>query len=215
MTLKRINIAENKITDKASHFGKKAVCMLTLAVMVISFIGNGMVAKAGIKELNKAKYCSFIIPSGFKPTETPGLYVNEHHPLESANISYSVTNIPQDKILTNEEKKRGEKADASDVDILYDELSQEMYQEIQEENYKELYGENINFTIESFENNEIDGFPGYLIKTNFTPEGMQTIHQTVYIILSSNKAFTLVYSWADDDYFEEAFNESMTSIHVR
>ncbi len=215
MTINRLK--NNVITTKnnSKKLGKAAICLMTVAVLTISFLGNSIVAKASIKELNKAKSCSFIVPSGFKPTETPGLYVNEHYPLESANILYSITEIPQDRVLTNDEVARGEKADTSEVEALYDELTWEMYQEIQEANYKALYGDNVNFTIESFEDSVIDGFPGYLIKTNFTPEGSQIIHQTIYIMLSSNRVFTLVYSWADDDYFDEAFAESMASIHVR
>lgn len=215
MTVNRLNKNAIIINNSVKRLWKSAVCVMTMAVMVLSFLGNGIVAEASIKDLPKAKSCSFIIPSSFKPTETPGLYVNEHYPLESANILYSVTDIPQDRILTNDEVARGEKADTSDVEALYDELTKEMYQEIQEENYKALYGDNVNFNIESFENNTMDGFPGYLIKTSFAPEGTQIIHQTIYIVLSSNRVFTLVYSWADDDYFDESFAESMASIHVR
>ena len=215
MTIIRLKNNVITISNNAERLKKAIISLAVVTAFAVSFLGNSFVSKASIKDLGKAKSCSFIVPSGFKPTETPGLYVNEHYPLESANILYSVTEIPQDRILTNDEVARGEKADTSEVEALYDELTQDMYQEIQEENYKALYGENVNFTIESFENVTMDGFPGYLIKTSFTPEGAQTIHQTIYIVLSSNRVFTLVYSWANDDYFDEAFAESMATIHVR
>ena len=89
-----------------------------------------------------------------------------------------------------------------------------MYESIQKENYEALYGANIGFTMESFENKDFDGFPGYLIKTSFTPEGSQTIHQISAIVLSKNKVYTIVYSRADDDDFEDVINESISTIHV-
>ncbi len=193
--------------------------IITMALSAIFLLGafteHGINASANVKDLNKATRCTFLVPEGFIPSSTPGLWVNEHYPLESANVTYKVTAIPQDRVLTNAEKAKGEKTDTSEVEILYDELTQDMYKEIQEQNYKDIYGDNISFNVESFDSNLLDGFPSYVIKSSFTPENSQTIHQTAYIILSSNKIFTLVYSRADDDYFEETFAESMASIHVK
>ncbi|WP_156035992.1 hypothetical protein [Butyrivibrio sp. AE3004] len=163
--------------------------------------------------LPKALSCTFIVPAGFHISDIPGQYVNEHYPLESANVTYNMTVLPKEKVLTNAEKAAGKTAD-NGVEYRYNELTSKMYESIQKENYQNLYGENINFTMETFEKKEFDGFPGYLIKTSFTPENAQTIHQMTAIVLSSNKVFTVVFSRAADDDFEEAFIESLESIHV-
>ncbi|WP_026528104.1 hypothetical protein [Butyrivibrio sp. VCD2006] len=169
----------------------------------------------GMKKLPESLSCSFIVPEGFHASEDePGVYLNEYYPLESANISYSVSKLPQDRVLTNAQKAAGESPDAGNVEFKYDELTGEMYETIQKENYEALYGANIGFTLESFENKDFDGFPGYLIKTSFTPEGSQTIHQISAIVLSKNKVYTIVYSRADDDDFEDVINESISTIHV-
>ncbi len=163
--------------------------------------------------LPEALCCSFIVPTGFHLSDVAGQYVNEYYPLESANITYNVTKLPKAKVLTNAQKAAGESEDDG-VEYRYDELTSEMYESIQKENYENLYGENINFTLESFENKEFEGFPGYLIKTSFTPENSQTIHQMTVMVLSSNKVFTIVFSRAEDDDFEEIFNKTLETIHV-
>ena len=173
-----------------------------------------METKADMKELPAAQYCSVMIPESFKVTDVPGMYVNEHYPLESANISYGVKTLPADRVLTNGQKAAGESADPNEVEIRYDELTANMYEEIMKENYEDLYGDGIGYTIESFEDIQQDGFPGYHIVSSFTPEGSQMIHQEAFILLSGNKVFTVVYSRAEDDDFIEVFKESMDSIHV-
>ena len=169
---------------------------------------------SNMKNLPESLSCSFVVPEDFHPGDEPGLYVNEFYPLESANITYSVSEIPQDKVLTNAQKAAGESADAANVEFRYDQLTGEMYESIQKGNYEALYGSNIGFTLESFENKDFDGFPGYLIRSSFTPEGSQTIHQVSAIVLSANKIYTIVYSRAEDDDFQVFIEQSIESIHV-
>ncbi len=189
-------------------------CIGMALIVVMMVLCTRFSSHADMKELKESKYCSFIVPSGFGPTDTPGTYVNEFYPLESANVTYKMTLIPQDKILTNAQKAAGEDASGTDEDLLYDELTKEMYEEIQAENYTALYGENIGFKVEDFKDINIDDFPGYMITTSFTPEDSEKIHQTVIIVLSKNKVYTVVYSRAEDDDFDEAFIDSIASIHV-
>ncbi len=203
--------------DRVSSMLNKAKALSASVIIIASCLCDSfaLTASANIKELDRASYCSFLIPEGFYPCETKGLYINEHYPLESASISYSVTDIPQDAILTNAEKAAGKDPSATDEELLYDELTKEMYEEIQIENYKELYGDNIDFTVENFEEYLFDNYPGYRISTRFTPEGSQTIYQDITMILSSNKIFTIVYARAEDDDFAAAFEESKNTIHVK
>ena len=47
---------------------------------------------SGMKSLPESLSCSFIVPEGFHASDDePGVYLNEYYPLESANISYSVS----------------------------------------------------------------------------------------------------------------------------
>ncbi|SDB07014.1 hypothetical protein [Butyrivibrio sp. INlla16] len=177
--------------------------------------GSGDESKAGgISKLPEALACTFFVPMGFKASDEPGVFVNEHYPLESANITYEVSVLPEKKILTNAQRAAGESEDATNIEYRYDELAAEMYETIQKENYESLYGENIGFTLESFENMEYDGFPGYMIRTSYTPENSQTIHQAIAIVLSKNKVFTIVFSRAEDDDFEDKCTQTLDTIHV-
>lgn len=195
----------------------KAAALFAAVILTIEAVpfSKTITAHASLKDMDKARQCTFIIPDGFVQSKDKGVYVNVHYPLESANISYSVTEIPQDRILTNQEKAEGKDAETTDEDLRYDELTADMYEEIQKENYSALYGDAAGYTMENFEGITIDGFSGYKITESLTGNDEQRIHQVAYIILSSNKVFTIVYSRADDDYFEEAFEESQASIHVR
>ncbi|WP_408071905.1 hypothetical protein [Butyrivibrio sp. JL13D10] len=159
--------------------------------------------------------CAFILPAGFKASDTPGVFVNKHYPLESANITYNVHLIPQQKALTNAEKAEGKADDEGGVEFSYNELTGDRYETMQRNSFESLYGENINYNLESFENVEIDGFPGYKIIQSYTLEGAQTIHQTSFIMLSKNKVYTIVFSRAEDDDFDAAFSESMATIHMK
>lgn len=193
----------------------KTARVLSVLITVGITLSGSIAAHADLRSLEEASYCSYIVPEGFVPGSDPGVYVNENNPLESANISYNVTEIPQDKVLTNSEKEQGVDPSSTEEELRYDELTEEMYDEIQRANYEDLYGANIGFSIDTFEQKEIDGFPSYHIKLSFTPENSQKIYQEVIMVLSSNRVFTIVYSRAEDDYFEEAFSESIDTIHVR
>ncbi|WP_155829605.1 hypothetical protein [Butyrivibrio sp. XPD2002] len=176
--------------------------------------GDAENAVSTIRSLPAALSCTFILPDGFQPSDTPGVYVNEFYPLESANVTYKVSNIPQEKELTNAQKAAGESADASEYEMLYNELTAEKFEELQRNSYEALYGVDPKLAMWGFEKREFDGFPGYVINTAHTLENTQTIRQVTVIILSSNKVFTVVYSRADDDDFEDDINQSLETIHV-
>ncbi len=171
-------------------------------------------SESKLSSLPKALSCSFILPEGFHATETPGYYVNEYYPLESANVTYHVSVLPQEKVLTNAQKAAGESADTSEYLLLYDELTAEKYEELLRNSYDGLYGADVGFIVDSFENKDFDGFPGYLIRSSFIPPDSLTIRQVTAIVLSGNKVFTVVYSRADDDDFEDDITMSLESIHV-
>ena len=80
--------------------------------------------------------------------------------------------------------------------------------------YKAQYGADVGFKVESFDHIEIDGYPGYKIVAKYEPEGSQVVHQTVYIIRSKYRTFTITYQRAADDDCEESFNISASTIRV-
>lgn len=199
---------------------KKIIAIFMTAAIAAGFLESAEVsyrikAEAKVEDLSEASGCSFIVPAGFVMTADEGVFVNEHYPLESANITYKVSYLPKEKVLTNKEKADGVSATESDEELLYDNLTKDIYEEIQKENYVNLYGEDVDFGVDSFNENTIDGYPGYMIETHLTPTGSQTVYQKIFIILSRYKAFSIIYSRADDDDFEESFAESIESIHIR
>ena len=135
--------------------------------------------------------------------------------MESATISYNCYNNGMDKVLTNREKKELEASGQKSVLDASRNLTKEIYQEQLAAAYASEYGEGVGFEVSSFDKITIDGFPGYKIVSTFKPTGSEVIHQTVYMILSRYRVFTVTYQRAEDDDFEEVFEKSAESIHVR
>ena len=123
--------------------------------------------------------CAALIPAGYvESEEIPGMYVHERNPLDSSNIYYT----------------------ASEGDVggaVSDKLSKESYEKIVENAYKEN-GQEIDLTIESFEEIDMEGVPGYKIRSSYEVEGGE-VEQLAYLILAEN-TYTITYSqMADDD----------------
>ncbi len=123
--------------------------------------------------------CAVLIPAGYvESEEIPGMYVHERNPLDSSNIYYT----------------------ASEGDVggaVSDKLSKESYEKIVENAYKEN-GQEIDLTIESFEEIDMEGVPGYKIRSSYEVEGGE-VEQLAYLILAEN-TYTITYSqMADDD----------------
>ena len=81
--------------------------------------------------------------------------------------------------------------------------------------YNQSYGNDVGFKVASFDRITIDGFPGYHITSEFQVAEQPRIHQTVYIILSKYRTFTVTYQRAGDDECEEFFEQSAATLHVR
>ena len=88
------------------------------------------------------------------------------------------------------------------------------YEALVSAGYKTQYGGDVGYKVESFERIEIDGYPGYKIDAHYEPEGSQAVYQTVYIIRSKYRTFTITYQRAADDECEESFQISASTIRV-
>ncbi|MDE6962781.1 MAG: hypothetical protein K2P30_04045 [Lachnospiraceae bacterium] len=122
---------------------------------------------------DKSGYCVVMIPEGFeKSDEIPGMYVHERSPLDSSNVYYTVSEGIGDGMVSSS-------------------LTEEDYIESIEEAYKES-GQDVDLQVESFEKIDMEGIPGYKIRSNYNMDG-ETIEQVAYMILADN-TYTVTYS---------------------
>lgn len=131
--------------------------------------------EAGGEEVH---HCAVLIPAGYKESEEiPGMYVHERNPLDSSNIYYTVSegsagNVPES-------------------------LTRESYQAMVEEAYREA-GQEVELQITSFEEIDMDGIPGYKIRSSYKVDADAEIEQLVYLILAKD-TYTITYSQLSDD----------------
>lgn len=181
---------------------KKKTVLITILTMLLTGCGQQVITVANIQaeegqeaqyiemkefELKEAVpeetgdkpgYCVVLIPEGYRESEdVPGMYVHEKSPLDSSNVYYTVS------------AGSGEgKVSAS--------LTEADYKESIEEAYREE-GQDIQLNIESFEKINMEGIPGYKIRSSYDMDG-ETIEQLAYMILADN-TYTVTYSQIADD----------------
>lgn len=158
----------------------------TVADDITSEDGSSQYVEMGKFELKPANdsdredigYCAILIPSGFRQSESvPGLYVSNIYPLDSSNIYYTVSK-------------------ASDVGAVDNNLTKEDYKATIEAAYAKL-GRNLSLTVDEFSKEDIQGIPGFKIRSHYELEGTQ-VQQLVYIILASD-THVITYTQMDDD----------------
>ena len=184
-------------------------------ILLLSMFSLDTVNAEAASDLEEAIQCSFVIPPEFVPGEEKGLFINVNSPMESSTIKYSVYDNGQDRVLTNRERKEMQE---SGVKIIEDEslnLTKEIYESEMSAAYIKEYGEDVGFTVNTFTNIKVDGYPGYKIETSYQAAEEEMVHQTVYIVLSKYRIFTIAYQRAEDDDCIEAFEASSETIHVR
>ena len=193
-----------------------AGCVMTLALVLVATLSNSSVANAMVEEdLKEAHHCTFVIPNDFVPGEEKDLFLNRNYPMESSMIAYNVLYNGNDIVLTNREKEEHPESIAEAVVDNTEKLTKDKYLEIMSESNNKAYGEDVGLSVTSFENVEIDGFPGYKIVSEYQKSGEEKIHQTVVIVLSKYRTFTITYQRAEDDDCEDLFEKSIATIHVK
>ncbi|MBQ8029924.1 MAG: hypothetical protein IJ260_00050 [Butyrivibrio sp.] len=202
-------------TDLRKSWSGAGLCLAAalFAVALATFIFAG---KAYARDnLSEASYCSFVIPPEFVPGQEKGLFINRDHPMESSSIKYDLYDNGLDVIHTNREKAAMKEAGTEAV--IADEstsLTKDIYQETMAAAYNSQYGQDVGFTVSSFDKITVDGYPGYRIASFYQAADEEKIYQTVYMVLSKYRTFTISMQRAEDDDCEAAFEECASSMHV-
>lgn len=123
-------------------------------------------------------YCAVLIPEGYQESEEiPGMYLHERAPLDSSNIYYTVS-------------------EGNGEGMVSAALTKEKYEETVEKAYQEA-GQKIDLKIESFEEIDMEGVPGYKIRSSYSV-GEEQVEQLAYLILAED-TYTITYSQMSDD----------------
>lgn len=145
------------------------------------------------EEEDSVRYCALLIPAGYQPSEEiEGMYVHEKSPLDSSNIYYTV--LPGDTDGRVSKK-----------------LTKEVYEQTIENAFSEE-GWKINLQIESFEEIDMEGVPGYKIRSAYEIEDGQ-IEQLTYLIMADD-TYTITYSQMADDQLIADFDISGNEIRL-
>ncbi len=138
--------------------------------------------------------CTLRLPAGYIASEEiPGMYLSEHHPIDSSNIYYTVSeNI--------------------DTRALEEAIDSDEYKQIAEKKFQEIYGEEASITAYQMTKTETDGCPSYQIELSCKVGDMQ-MDQLVYIV-AADKVYTITYSQSADDETMEDFKKSVATIQV-
>ncbi len=175
---------------------------------------SDVIASLAEDDLKPATSCSFVVTNEFVPGTEKGVFINRNYPMESSSIKYSYYDNEKDRILTNREKAR---VLASGETKIIDEslnLTKEIYQETMSAAYDNEYQQKVDFKVSSFEKIKIDGYPGFKITSSYKVSDEEKIHQTVYMLISKYRLFTITYQRAEDDECQDLFDESAATIHV-
>ena len=106
------------------------------------------------------------------------MYVHEKSPLDSSNIYYSVS-------------------EGGGSGKVASHLTKETYEQLVEEAHGQA-GQKADIKIESFEKIDMEGVPGYKIRSSYEVAEGDTVEQLVYLILAEN-TYTVTYSQMADD----------------
>lgn len=138
-------------------------------------------------------YCAVLIPASYQESEeVPGMYVHKRNPLDSSNIYYTVSAGGASGMVS-----------AS--------LTGETYEKILEEAYKKA-GQKVDLVIESFEKIDMEGVPGYKIRSSYQMEEGE-IEQLTYLIVAQD-TYTITYSQMSDDELMADFEISDGEIRL-
>ena len=122
--------------------------------------------------------CTVLIPAGYHQSdEIEGMYIHERSPLDSSNIYYSVSEGDGDGRIS-------------------DKLTRKSYEELVEQTYREE-GMDVDLEVEDFEEIDVEGVPGFKIKSSYELADNR-IEQLTYLIVAED-TYTITYSQLADD----------------
>lgn len=139
------------------------------------------------------RYCIVRIPAGYyESEEIPGMYLHEKSPLDSSNIYYSVS-------------------EGSGAGRVSDSLTEEEYRKSIETAFRDR-GQEVELAVTSFEEIDMEGIPGYKIRSEYGKEGYK-IQQLTYLVLAED-TYTITYSQVQDDELLADFEISEGEIRL-
>lgn len=126
----------------------------------------------------EVRCCTVLIPAGYhRSEEIEGMYVHERSPLDSSNIYYSVS-------------------EGDGEGKVSDKLTKDSYEELVEDTYRQE-GMDIDLEVEDFEEIDMEGVPGYKIKSSYELADNR-VEQLTYLIVAED-TYTITYSQLADD----------------
>ena len=213
---KRAYMLNGKNLNKKRYSKSGMIITLLFAALYFftaSFYSYGAENESTV--LAEATCLTFVIPAEFVPSEEGDVFIDRNYPMESSSISYSFQDIGTKMSLTNREKQALLESSEPVTADERDALTKDIYEKELAKAYNAEYGEDVGFKVQSFDKITIDGFPGYRIYATYQASDEEVIHQTVYILLSKYRTFTVTFQRADDDESEEIFSGIADTIHVR
>lgn len=142
----------------------------------------------------KVRCCAVLIPAGYHESEEiQGMYVHERNPLDASNIYYTVSEGNEEGMVSGM-------------------LTKEIYQETMEQAYREA-GMEVALNVDSFEKIDMEGIPGYKIRSSYAVEDGERIEQLAYLILAED-TYTITYSQMSDDELMADFEISDGEIRL-
>ncbi len=142
----------------------------------------------------KVRYCAVMIPAGYHESEDiQGMYVHDRNPLDASNIYYTVSEGNEEGMVSGM-------------------LTKEAYQETMEKAYQEA-GMEVALNIDSFEKIDMEGIPGYKIRSSYAVADGEEIEQLAYLILAED-TYTITYSQMWDDELMADFEISDGEIRL-
>ncbi len=191
------------------------VMLAIIMAIVAAYITSDVIETLAEDSLKEAHHCTFVIPSEFTPGTESGTFINKNYPMESSSVSYYVHNNGNDIVMTNRERLQKQEAFEEAVIDKSGDLTRDEYEKLLSDSYNSAYGEDVGFSVEAFDEITVDGYPGYKIVSSYQVSGEEVVHQTVYMLLSKYKTFTITYQRAEDDECEDLFEQSAQTIHVQ
>ena len=192
--------------------------VLGIVMAVVMFVMTALCTNStkvfAEEDLKEASCCSFVVPPQFVPSSVKGLFINKDHPMESSTIQYSVYYNKLDVVLTNRERAALAEINEPKVTDKSTDLTKGIYQETISAAYNSEYGEDVGYSVSSFDKITVDGYPGYKIEASFRAADQETVYQTVYMLLSRYRTFTITFQRAEDDDCQDVFLECQSTIHV-
>lgn len=126
----------------------------------------------------EVRHCVVVIPGEYvESQDVEGMYIHKRNPLDSSNIYYTATDNQLEGFVSGE-------------------LTAEEYEKEVESAYEEA-GTPIDLTVKSFDEQDMDGIPAYVIRTTYEQEANE-VEQLIYLILA-DKTYTITFSQAADD----------------